>query len=132
MWRVLENVPIFMRHLESVRAEGDGRSEWTAIGPMNTRIRWKAEITEDRENEFLAWRSTRDSEFQNWGSLEFRARAGESRDNCERGGSGFMPEMTGIRTHSAEGKFFRIQGTGETTIAALTHYDDRTGERRFR
>lgn len=46
--------------------------------------------------------------------------------------SGFMPEMAGIRPHSAEGKFFRIQGTGETAIAAITDYDDRTGARRFR
>lgn len=76
MWRVLENLPIFMRHLEAVREQSDGRSEWTAIGPMNTRIRWRAEITEDRKNEFLAWRSTEDSEFQNWGSVEFRPAPG--------------------------------------------------------
>jgi uncharacterized membrane protein len=75
-WRVLENLPIFMRHLESVREQGDGRSEWTAIGPMKTRIRWKAEITEDRANEFLAWRSTEDSDFQHWGSVEFRRAPG--------------------------------------------------------
>jgi hypothetical protein len=45
--------------------------------------------------------------------------------------SGFMPEMTGIRPHSAEGKFFRAQGTGETAIAAISNYDDHTGERRL-
>jgi uncharacterized membrane protein len=76
MWRALENLPIFMRHLESVRERGDRRSEWTAIGPMNTRIRWNAEITDDRENEFLAWRSTEDSDFQTWGSVEFRPAPG--------------------------------------------------------
>ena len=76
MWRGLENLPIFMRHLESVRERGDGRSEWTAIGPMGKRLRWNAEITEDRENEFLAWRSTQDSDFQNWGSVEFRRAPG--------------------------------------------------------
>jgi len=76
MWRVLENLPIFMRHLESVRERGDGKSEWTAIGPMNTRVRWNAEITEDRENEFLAWRSTQNSDFQTWGSVEFRRAPG--------------------------------------------------------
>jgi uncharacterized membrane protein len=76
MWRRLENLPIFMRHLESVRELGDGRSEWTAIGPMDTRLRWKAETTEDRPNEFLAWRSTQDSDFQNWGSVEFRRAPG--------------------------------------------------------
>jgi hypothetical protein len=44
--------------------------------------------------------------------------------------SGFMPEMTGTRPHRAEGKYFRIQGAGETGIAAITNYDDHTGERR--
>jgi len=76
MWRGLEDLPIFMRHLESVRGRGDGRSEWTAIGPMGKRLRWNAEITEDRYNEFLAWRSTQDSDFQNWGSVEFRRAPG--------------------------------------------------------
>jgi uncharacterized membrane protein len=76
MWRALENLPIFMRHLESVREQGDGRSEWTAIGPIGKRLRWRSEITEDRENEFLAWRSTEDSDFQNWGSVEFRRAPG--------------------------------------------------------
>jgi uncharacterized membrane protein len=76
MWRALENLPIFMRHLESVREQGDGRSEWTAVGPMGKRLRWRSQITEDRENEFLAWRSTEDSDFQNWGSVEFRRAPG--------------------------------------------------------
>jgi hypothetical protein len=46
--------------------------------------------------------------------------------------SGFMPEMTGVRPHSPEGKFFRAQGAGEAGIAAITDYDDDTGARRFR
>lgn len=46
--------------------------------------------------------------------------------------SGFMPEMTGLRPHTGEGKFFRVQGTGETAIAAITDYDDHSGARRFR
>jgi thiamine transporter ThiT len=46
--------------------------------------------------------------------------------------SGFMPEMAGIRPHTAEGKFFRVQGTGETGIAAITDYHDHTGAKRFR
>jgi uncharacterized membrane protein len=76
MWRTLENLPIFMRHLESVRELGNGRYEWTAIGPLNTRVRWQADITADRDNEYLGWRSTQDSDFQNWGSVEFRPAPG--------------------------------------------------------
>src|SRR5437763_12727362 len=44
--------------------------------------------------------------------------------------SGFMPEMTGTRPDRAEGRYFRIQGAGETGIAAITNYDDHSGERR--
>ena len=44
--------------------------------------------------------------------------------------SGFMPEITGIRPQSREGKFFRAQGSGEAAIAAISDYDDRTGARR--
>ncbi|HEY4815917.1 MAG TPA: hypothetical protein VIH67_00705 [Candidatus Acidoferrum sp.] len=46
--------------------------------------------------------------------------------------SSLMPEMTGVRPHTPEGKFFRAQGMGETAIAAITDYDDHTGARRFR
>jgi uncharacterized membrane protein len=76
MWRNFENLPLFMRHLQSVRTNGDGRSEWTAVGPMNTRVEWRAEITEERENEFIAWQSTQDSNFPNRGSVRFRRAPG--------------------------------------------------------
>lgn len=46
--------------------------------------------------------------------------------------SGFMPDMLGIRHRSPEAKFFRAQGVGETGIAAVTDYDDKTGAKRFR
>ena len=46
--------------------------------------------------------------------------------------SGFMPDMLGVRQRSAEAKFFRAQGMGETGIAAISDYDDKTGAKRFR
>jgi hypothetical protein len=45
--------------------------------------------------------------------------------------SGFMPDMLGIRRGSPETKFFRVQGTAETGIAAVTDYDDHIGAKRF-
>jgi hypothetical protein len=44
--------------------------------------------------------------------------------------SGLMPKMTHTRSRRPEAKYFRIQGAGETGIAALTDYDDHTGERK--
>jgi len=76
MWRNFENLPLFMRHLQSVRTNGNGRSEWTAAGPMNTRVEWRVEITEERENEFIGWRSTNDSDLPNRGWVRFRRAPG--------------------------------------------------------
>lgn len=71
-WRDLENLPRFMQYLESVKATDSTRSEWTAIGPLNTKIRWSSQIAEDRPNERIAWRSVEGSEIQTHGSVEFR------------------------------------------------------------
>ena len=71
-WRSFENLPRFMTHLEAVKVLDNTRSEWVAIGPMNSRIRWHAEITEDRQNERIAWRSLPDSDLENNGVVEFR------------------------------------------------------------
>lgn len=73
LWRNFENLPRFMSHLKSVRVLDDGRSEWVARGPMDREVRWNAEITEDRENERISWRTLPGSEIQNKGFVEFRA-----------------------------------------------------------
>jgi hypothetical protein len=56
-WRNFENLPKFMHHLQSVENIEGGRFEWTALGPMETPVRWTAEIVDERENERIAWRS---------------------------------------------------------------------------
>ncbi|MGC2694223.1 MAG: SRPBCC family protein [Candidatus Angelobacter sp.] len=71
-WRNFENLPLFMRHLESVRILGDYRSRWIAIGPFGKHIRWDAEIAADRENELIAWRSLPDSDVTVDGVVKFR------------------------------------------------------------
>jgi uncharacterized membrane protein len=73
LWRNFENLPRFMRHLKSVRVLDNDRSEWIAEGPLDREVRWTAQITEDRQNERISWRSLPDSEIENSGSVEFRA-----------------------------------------------------------
>lgn len=75
-WRKLENLPLFMRHLDSVKETANGRSEWTAIGPMQTRLHWTAEIVDERENQFISWRSLPGSDLHNSGSVEFKQAPG--------------------------------------------------------
>ena len=70
-WRDFENLPQFMRHLESVTVLDGNRSRWTAIGPLGTHISWNAEIVTDRENELIAWRSLADSEIEVDGIVKF-------------------------------------------------------------
>jgi uncharacterized membrane protein len=65
-----------MSHLESVRVLGDRRSEWVARGPLQTPIKWTAEIVDERENQWVVWRSTPDSLVPNNGSVQFRRAPG--------------------------------------------------------
>ncbi len=76
-WRDFENLPRFMSHLESVRVLGDRRSEWVARGPLQKPIKWIAEIEEERENQWIVWRSTPNSLVPNSGSVEFRRAPGD-------------------------------------------------------
>jgi uncharacterized membrane protein len=71
-WRNFENLPRFMKHLESVRAVDGRRSHWRAKGPAGMSVEWDAEITGERENEAIAWRSLEGSDVEHKGSVEFR------------------------------------------------------------
>jgi uncharacterized membrane protein len=70
-WRDFENLPRFMRHLESVTVLGDRRSHWKALAPAGRTVEWDAETTEDRENELIAWRSLPGASVYNAGEVRF-------------------------------------------------------------
>ena len=70
-WRDFENLPRFMRNLESVRVVDDRRSEWNAAGRLGKPIHWWAEIVDERPNEWIVWRSLPDSDFDCRGSVHF-------------------------------------------------------------
>lgn len=70
-WRSFENLPRFMRHLESVRDAGNGRSHWIARSPVGSRVEWDAEIVDEREGQFISWRSLPGSQVHNTGSVLF-------------------------------------------------------------
>ncbi|HKN85849.1 MAG TPA: SRPBCC family protein [Nitrospiraceae bacterium] len=76
-WRDFDNLPRWMSHLESVRMIGENRSHWIAKGPAGAPVEWDAELTEDRPNEYIAWRSIGGSDVDHAGSVRFeRAPAG--------------------------------------------------------
>lgn len=70
-WRNFENLPRFMRHLESVEVLDGRRSRWRAKAPAGMTVEWEAEILQDREQEWIAWRSLEGSQVPNSGSVRF-------------------------------------------------------------
>ena len=75
-WQAFENFPRFMRHLESVERIGPQRTRWRAKGPAGTSLEWEAETLQERENEWIAWRSVEGSRIDNSGSVRFQAAPG--------------------------------------------------------
>jgi uncharacterized membrane protein len=74
-WRDFENLPQFMRYLESVTVTGEGRSHWVAKAPGGS-VEWDAEITEDRPNQSISWRSLEGSEVETSGTVRFEPAVG--------------------------------------------------------
>ncbi len=70
-WRNFQNLPNIMTHLESVEVRDDRHSHWTALGPMGIKMEWDAEIIDERENEFIVWRSVEGADIENRGSVQF-------------------------------------------------------------
>ncbi|MEU7843848.1 SRPBCC family protein [Micromonospora sp. NPDC049114] len=70
-WRDVENLPKFMAHLESVRADDLRRSHWVARGPAGRHIEWDAEIIDDQPNRSLTWRSLPGARVANAGRVRF-------------------------------------------------------------
>jgi uncharacterized membrane protein len=75
-WRNFQNLPRFMRHLESVVDLGDGRSHWKAKGPAGMHVEWDATIIADVPNEVISWRSLEGSDVDNAGAVRFERATG--------------------------------------------------------
>ncbi|HEY9515763.1 MAG TPA: SRPBCC family protein [Gemmatimonadaceae bacterium] len=75
-WRDFENLPRFMRHLESVEVTGEGRSHWRATAPAGQTVEWDAEIIDDRPNELIAWRTVEGADVSHSGTVRFKEAPG--------------------------------------------------------
>ncbi len=76
-WRNFENLPRFMRHLESITVTDQMRSHWVARGPLGIRVAWDAELINEKPNEMIAWRSLENSQVNSAGSVHFRTAPGQ-------------------------------------------------------
>jgi uncharacterized membrane protein len=70
-WRNFENLPRFMRHLEAVEVESERLSHWKARGPAGKNVTWDAEVTTERGNELIGWRSLAGASVENTGEVTF-------------------------------------------------------------
>lgn len=76
-WRNLSNLPIFMEHLTQVNEEDELTSDWEMRIPGGLgKLRWKAEIVKERQDEMIAWQSVEGSEIRNAGKVGFREALG--------------------------------------------------------
>lgn len=72
-WRKLDNLPLFMNHLESVEVLDEKRSHWVLKLPTNVAsVSWDAEIVKDEPNEMIGWSSLPGSIIDNAGKVRFK------------------------------------------------------------
>jgi uncharacterized membrane protein len=78
-WRQLENLPKFMKHLESVNQIDKITSVWKAKGPAGIgSVSWKAQILMDEKNKLLSWHSLPESTIDNAGKIYFKDLGGST------------------------------------------------------
>jgi len=70
-WRNLANLPKLFGNVLSVEALDASRSHWTFRGVGGITLEWDAEITVDRENEMIGWRSLDCANLDNAGYVRF-------------------------------------------------------------
>jgi len=70
-WKGLENLPLFMEHLESVSQVSDRVSHWVARAPAGTSVEWDAEIVEDQPDRRIGWRTLPGSQVTHEGMVSF-------------------------------------------------------------
>jgi uncharacterized membrane protein len=76
-WRNLENLPRFMKHLESVKETGHRQTHWKTKAPGGSSVEWDAEITADEPNRRISWRSLPGSTVENSGTVSFERATGD-------------------------------------------------------
>jgi uncharacterized membrane protein len=71
-WRRLENLPLFMKHLESVDELSDTISAWKVKIPGGLGdVRWEAEIIKDIQDTEISWQSAPGASIENTGKINF-------------------------------------------------------------
>jgi len=75
-WRNLSNLPKLFDNVLSVEIVDDTRSHWTLRVPAGINLEWDAEITVDRKNKMIGWRSLDGADLDNAGYVRFEPAMG--------------------------------------------------------
>jgi uncharacterized membrane protein len=70
-WRNFENLPKFMKHLDSVATREAGVTHWVACGPAGMKVEWDARIINEIDNKLIGWQSLEGSMISTAGSVNF-------------------------------------------------------------
>jgi uncharacterized membrane protein len=71
-FRNLQNLPRFMKHVESVRDLDGNRSHWVIRGPAGRHVEWDAVVHNEVPDERIAWRTLPGCDVQSAGTVLFR------------------------------------------------------------
>lgn len=71
-WRKLENLNLFMEHVEDIREMDDKTSSWKIKIPgLPGSLEWEAEIVKEEEGREISWQSRPGSSIDNAGKINF-------------------------------------------------------------
>lgn len=71
-FRDFTNLPNFMENVVSIHVADDKRSHWVVKAPGGKTVEWDALVTDEAENEYIAWASQPGADVPNAGRVEFR------------------------------------------------------------
>ena len=75
-WQNFENLPRFMKHLDSVQNTGENRSRWSAGAAQGESVHWEVQVIERQPNQLLSWKTVGISDVTAHGRVEFRPAPG--------------------------------------------------------
>jgi uncharacterized membrane protein len=75
-WRKLENVSVLFDNVITVKVLDDVHSHWTLRVPAGMTLEWDAEMTADRKDEMIGWRSMQGASLDNAGYVRFERATG--------------------------------------------------------
>jgi len=71
-FRDFAKLATFMENVERVDVLDGARSHWVVKAPAGKTVEWDARVTEEREDELIAWTSEDGADVANSGRIEFR------------------------------------------------------------